>query len=172
MTSIELIAAERERQISEEGWTAQHDDGHTRGQLSEAGACYATAASAMVRGAEPEEFSAEMLISEGEWPWDEEWWKPSPDPIRNLVKAGALIAAEIDRLQRKGQPGATMKLTHRTLVSVIEAGCAETAACRLPHQPRVLVGLSEDRKDLIVVCANCKTNLARLSITPESGDEK
>lgn len=37
-----------------------------------------------------------------EWPWDASWWKPSPDPIANLVKAGALIAAEIDRLQRKG----------------------------------------------------------------------
>jgi hypothetical protein len=35
------------------------------------------------------------------WPWDPSWWKPSPDPIRNLVKAGALIAAEIDRLQRR-----------------------------------------------------------------------
>lgn len=34
------------------------------------------------------------------WPWDESWWRPSDDPIRNLEKAGALIAAEIDRLQR------------------------------------------------------------------------
>ena len=30
-----------------------------------------------------------------------EWWKPSIDPVRNLAKAGALIAAEIDRLQRQ-----------------------------------------------------------------------
>jgi len=35
------------------------------------------------------------------WPWEASWWKPSDDPIRNLAKAGALIAAEIDRLQRK-----------------------------------------------------------------------
>jgi len=35
-------------------------------------------------------------------PFDEEWWKPSPDdPVWQLVKAGALIAAEIDRLRRK-----------------------------------------------------------------------
>jgi hypothetical protein len=32
------------------------------------------------------------------WPWSFEWWKPK-DRIRNLVRAGALIAAEIDRLQ-------------------------------------------------------------------------
>jgi len=35
-----------------------------------------------------------------EWPFSSEWWKPAQDPIRNLVKAGALIAAEIDHLQR------------------------------------------------------------------------
>jgi hypothetical protein len=35
------------------------------------------------------------------WPWDREWWKPTPNNrIRELAKAGALIAAEIDRLQR------------------------------------------------------------------------
>ena len=40
-----------------------------------------------------------------DWPssWNTSWWKPSADPIRNLVKAGALIAAEIDRLQRQSQ---------------------------------------------------------------------
>lgn len=39
------------------------------------------------------------------WPssWHPEWWKPSNDPVRNLVKAGALIAAEIDRIQRQGE---------------------------------------------------------------------
>ncbi len=35
------------------------------------------------------------------WPWEEVWFKPSPDQVRNLVKAGALIAAEIDRINRE-----------------------------------------------------------------------
>lgn len=35
------------------------------------------------------------------WPWATDWWKPSDDPITNLVRAGALIAAEIDRLLRE-----------------------------------------------------------------------
>ena len=35
-----------------------------------------------------------------EWPWNITWWKPSTDPVRNLTKAGALIAAEIERIQR------------------------------------------------------------------------
>jgi hypothetical protein len=38
-----------------------------------------------------------------DWPdnWSEDWFKASVDPIRNLVKAGALIAAEIDRIQQQ-----------------------------------------------------------------------
>lgn len=100
MTGIELITAERTRQMEQEGWTAAHDDTHRLGELSEAACAYSAIASAQARGASAEEFPADMMISEGEWPWGEEWWKPSSDPIRNLVKAGALIAAEIDRLSR------------------------------------------------------------------------
>jgi len=33
------------------------------------------------------------------WPWAQTAFKPSGDPVRNLEKAGALIAAEIDRTQ-------------------------------------------------------------------------
>jgi hypothetical protein len=33
-----------------------------------------------------------------EWPWDSKWWKPG-ERIRELEKAGALIAAEIARLE-------------------------------------------------------------------------
>lgn len=99
-TGVELIAAERQRQIEREGWTAAHDDGHNLGELSQAAAAYASVASAMERGASAEEFDATMMICEGEWPFEAESWKPSADRIRNLAKAGALIAAEIDRIQR------------------------------------------------------------------------
>jgi hypothetical protein len=88
-TGIELIAAERERQIKVEGHTAEHDAQHTKGQLAHAAVCYAL----------PDRIpDAVMMI----WPWPDEWWKPTPDDrIRELVKAGALIAAEIDRLQNQ-----------------------------------------------------------------------
>ena len=33
------------------------------------------------------------------WPWDREWWKPTTQR-RDLVKAGALILAEIERIDR------------------------------------------------------------------------
>lgn len=89
-TGIELISEERIRQLCKEGWTPEHDDTHDMGELLRGGAAYALAANA----------GADALIP-ASWPWSQRWWKPSDDPVRNLVKAGALIAAEIDRLQRK-----------------------------------------------------------------------
>ena len=94
MTGAELIAQERQRQVDVEGWTEQHDAEHTAGELAGAARAYARFAQMQVC---KQKISVNPPLS---WPdWDEEWWKPSPEPIRNLVKAGALIAAEIDRLQ-------------------------------------------------------------------------
>jgi hypothetical protein len=81
---LELITNERLRQIIVEGFTADHDTTHIDKELAAAAACYV----AHYVGA-----------GKNAWPWDLCWWKPSEDPIRNLVKAGALIAAEIDRLK-------------------------------------------------------------------------
>jgi hypothetical protein len=95
LTGIERIAAERQRQINVEGWTSEHDDEHDLGELVMAAMCYGVFASFQTRG-EPEPYQ----ICLSRWPWPSSWWKPR-DPIRNLERAGALIAAEIDRLQRR-----------------------------------------------------------------------
>lgn len=89
-SGVTLIAKERRRQIDRERWSGRHDDGHRYGELRDAAICYA-----MVCDDDGAGENAKDL-----WPWDEEWWKPSDDPIRNLTKSGALIAAEIDRLRR------------------------------------------------------------------------
>lgn len=98
-TGVDLIADERARQMGEEGWTAEHDDEHTSGELGRAAQAYLFAVE------QPVYWSAASGNVPVAWPWHSEWWKPSDDPIRNLVKAGALIAAEIDRLQRQGGEG-------------------------------------------------------------------
>lgn len=92
-----LIAIERLRQIQAEGWTPEHDDSHQMGELASASMCYASTAidpELHDLGTSPNDIRDEW------WPFGDEWWNPCADPIRNLVKAGALIAAEIDRLQR------------------------------------------------------------------------
>jgi hypothetical protein len=96
-TGVEMIAVERARQLLGEGWTCRHDDEHTKGQMAYAGASYAICAAAQVEHNKRE--MPPCFIPKA-WPWERFWWKPSPDAIRNLVKAGALIAAEIDRLVR------------------------------------------------------------------------
>jgi hypothetical protein len=88
------VLAERQRQIEKEGWTPEHDDEHRSFQMAEAAACYADAASyANLYGEAPARPS-------DDWPWDWKWWKPA-SPRRMLVKAGALILAEIERLDRR-----------------------------------------------------------------------
>jgi hypothetical protein len=93
MTGIELIAAERKRQIEEEGWTAEHDSQWEKGELAEAAAAYAI---------HPFQDAAFINWRKLLWPWDIEWYKPETDRIHELEKAGALIAAEIDRLLTEG----------------------------------------------------------------------
>lgn len=91
---IQEIAAERARQMGAEGWDIKHDDEHDRGELAYAAACYAFVAGDQGRG-EPSEWRAPLVY----WPWDQSWWKPK-DARRNLIRAAALIVAEIERLDR------------------------------------------------------------------------
>jgi len=101
----DLIAAERRRQIDAEGWTPEHDDRHVMGEMLMAATSYQSIAQAsIVATALGSEFDAANQPPTSIWPWHPEWWKPSDDPVRNLVRAGALIAAEIDRLQRAAAP--------------------------------------------------------------------
>ena len=97
-TGIELIDEERKRQIEVEGWTKEHDAEHTNEALALAAACYAIPSVQRSYTYDP---ILKARIPEF-WPWDIKWWKPSPeDRIKELVKAGALIAAEIDRLNAR-----------------------------------------------------------------------
>lgn len=93
-----LITAERLRHLSEEGWTPDHDDAHTDGSLALAGACYASVAANWALHGKPGLDYATFSTS-FRWPWDRKWWKPK-DPVRDLTRAGALIAAELDRVLR------------------------------------------------------------------------
>ena len=99
----DLIAKERQRQITKEGWTHEHDDMHGKGEMADAAIVYADAAQCMQFGTSKAdlEFYYNSKGSRVRWPWAPEWLKICDNPVRNLVKAGALIAAEIDRLQRK-----------------------------------------------------------------------
>ena len=89
------VLAERERQVTAEGWTPEHDDQHSVGQMADAAACYALFVHA------PDYPCKNPPLS---WPWARKWWKPTT-PRRDLVKAGALILAEIERLDRAARTG-------------------------------------------------------------------
>lgn len=96
MTGSEMISYERNRQIYDEGWSSEHDDQHRLGEIIRDSIAYSTRAFYQIY------INNETIIDSSlGWPWSLDWFKPSNDPILNLVKAGALIAAEIDRIQRE-----------------------------------------------------------------------
>ncbi len=100
------VLAERRRQVEAEGWTPAHDDAHDRQELAAAAACYAHPSPSMTKfrtegyGGALHDYPRQVP---SDWPWHPQWWKPT-DRRRDLVKAGALVLAEIERLDRAEQP--------------------------------------------------------------------
>lgn len=102
-TGSDLIAAERVRQIEVEGYDAAHDADHDPRTLVSAAVCYLSV-NANHCGCSDPDYCRRALhrgqhtrVPDG-WPWSVTDWKPSDDPVRNLVKAGALLAAARDRV--------------------------------------------------------------------------
>jgi hypothetical protein len=84
------FTAERNRQISVEGWTPEHDDRHDHGELAAAAACYAAGNDDLVN----------VATNTDVWPQRFDY-KPK-DRRRDLIRAGALILAELERMDRAG----------------------------------------------------------------------
>lgn len=90
MNGVHIIERERNRQLLDEGFNCVRDDKYINEELALATVSYAMPP-------RKRSFDWQFIY----WPWDEKWWKPTPkDRVRELAKAGALIAAEIDRLLR------------------------------------------------------------------------
>jgi hypothetical protein len=104
---LEMIIEERKRQVEEEGWRTEHDAEHDDGSIAWAAVCYA-APGPVYR----EKHVLRGIFFRDPWPWDQRWDKrrtvhgdgalttdqAKRTRIRELTKAGALIAAEIDRI--------------------------------------------------------------------------
>ncbi len=105
MNGAEMIAVERRRQIDVEGFTTEHDDNHGLADLPLAAHCYYQLAGIQMamRTGRP----GDIPTPSWAWPWEDKWWKPSLEPVRNLAKAGALFQAQIDFIERRGDLGIT-----------------------------------------------------------------
>lgn len=110
--ALKDIAAERLRQIELEGWTPEHDDEHIDGEMAQAAAVYAApfeiqlveARSELERGKDAWPWRDRVDVSAGRgdcpvWGWARTWFKPK-GRREDLVRAGALIVAEIERFDR------------------------------------------------------------------------
>ncbi|AYC20079.1 hypothetical protein DZA65_03204 [Dickeya dianthicola] len=96
--AVRDVIAERQRQMTAEGWTPEHDDEHVGFEMSFAAATYILHIAQSYGGQQYKHIAPSEM-----WPWDLKWLKFTPGPRRSLVKAAALILAEIDRLDRTSQ---------------------------------------------------------------------
>lgn len=111
MNGAEMIRIERLRQISEEGFTHEHDDGHKAGTLQAAADCYLYLTHAIEA---PENCRWVM------WPFHPSWFRPSIDRSRNLIKAGALYTAEAERYERMKRPDLAERMRSIVLQIAVE----------------------------------------------------
>lgn len=110
VSGVELIARERQRQIDVERYTPKHDDEHTDFSLAMAAACYAAPNLIYVQ----KNVGSDVHFCDP-WPWERAqdkrringmlhgntpFARSRDERLRQLAIAGALIAAEIDRIQR------------------------------------------------------------------------
>ncbi|MGH2869746.1 MAG: hypothetical protein ACRDNK_19535 [Solirubrobacteraceae bacterium] len=174
------IAQERWRQREREGFSAEHDTEHDQGELMDAALCYIGAAATST--APNARFAlAPVKDPPADWPWAEEWWKPTwSDPVRNLVKAGALIAAEIDRLVSGATGDAdehAVEWTDPVPVAIYKLFCEGAAALRLDGSlpAAAVVGeltrlLKRIADRLMPSAPNSRRRLAEILIDAQLGD--
>lgn len=119
------VAAERWRQRAPkhqggEGWTDAHDDAYKSSSMAAAAACYAYYGSlddkyrAYEHNRHLHRGPGILSVLSHMWPrsWTAAWWKPK-DRRRDLVRAAALLLAEIERLDR-----AEIKIADDTIEAV------------------------------------------------------
>ncbi len=97
------VVAERQRQKDVEEWSEDHDDEHDDEALALAAAWYAL----------PDVVRSALDVNDmSPWPqtWDLSYFKPG-NRRRELVKAGALILAEIERIDRAAQQSQPQQVT-------------------------------------------------------------
>lgn len=93
-TAIQDVKYECERQVSK-GYDTLHDDRNVKGSHVQAGIVYATVGLRQRQGF--------PLDEPTNWPWPIETYSPDRNPRSNLIKAAALILAEVARIDREDQ---------------------------------------------------------------------
>lgn len=96
------LVAERKRQVKVEGYAPRtHDDQINQdGQMARAAAAYAYGSIMIKPTLDGSAFTGMFSVLRWLWPWHYHSYKPK-GARRDLVRAGALIIAEIERLDRK-----------------------------------------------------------------------
>lgn len=97
---LEEVRAERDHQRVEKKYSRESDDLYPGGQLARAGVTYAYFGSMLAGAMKPHPEHLRFL-----WPWNWVSFNPRPDARQALVRAAALIVAEIEKMDRAAARG-------------------------------------------------------------------
>lgn len=103
--AIDDVIAERNAHRTREGFTDIRDDQYTDESLAAAAACYAQPEDTRQMVARYAPGASIGHYVPALWPesWGGSWWKTDGRRRRDLVKAAALLIAEIERLDRASE---------------------------------------------------------------------
>lgn len=95
---LELVAKERVHQIVEKGYTPEHDDEYTGGELADAAACYAANTLFLYKPTTVGGANANLSYV---WPWELVYYNGDKTRKDQIITACAMLMAEYDRLERE-----------------------------------------------------------------------
>lgn len=99
-SALKDVVSERNRQRNEEYYSDANDDTYVENELVRASASYVNhvVGRSWLYPSKPSAYTSELVPDL--WPWSEQAWKPK-SPRQDLVRATALLVADIERLDRK-----------------------------------------------------------------------
>ncbi len=133
--AFEDVMAERRRQVGTEGYSHDHDDDHADGELALAAALYAIPYQ-MPGLKQDDHIGLSMLLELG---FDFKL-KPEADYRKRLVKAAALLLAEIERLDRAALSSASAEAApqaDRSAMTTMEKIAADMRSGIFPRRSEV-----------------------------------
>lgn len=172
---VAAIAAERRRQVEQLGRTPERDDRYEARELARAGAAYVQHYYERQfllagLGVGPAFINVDQYRRDPPpdcWPWSGESWNPK-DARHDLERAGALIAAEIDRLDRK----ANVVPIHFVLLgkaTTAKTRCGITLCAIYPEEMEALPSANDERIKYTevprtVTCHACIAELRKMGM--------
>lgn len=137
-----LVEDELSRQRDELGFTPEHDDTHVGSEILRAAGLYVHAA--IIGSGSLSYGAAGNLARSIAWPFTGASFKPSPTKLNNMVKAAALLQAEIARCLRAGEDKAPPLGEWKDVLDILDRNAQTLQGARARQFAKPIVERAEE----------------------------